>query len=150
MTRALLAVMLLAATTSTTKIPPPVITATVPVTVNVPSSVTSPEQARPFFDAFSWESFIALSWPAANPNTQRNVPLNPSDPNTFINFSGRKAPVWMTWKQSWELFGQRPPTPWSSFADPQPPCAGTPAGTDQIVRTAKAGSYLDEIGRAHV
>ena len=87
-------------------VPKPVITATVPVTVNVPSSVTSPEQARPFFDAFSWQSFIALNWPAANPNAQRNVPLNPTDPNTFLNFSGRKTPVWQTWKQSWELFGQ--------------------------------------------
>jgi hypothetical protein len=137
---------LLFATSSS--IPPTVISATVPVTVNVPSGVTSPEQARPFFDAFSWQSFIALNWPAANPSTQRNVPLNPTDPNTFLSYSGRKAPVWMTWKQSWELFGQRPPTPWSSFADPRPPCAGSAAGSDQIVRTAKAGSYLDDVNQA--
>jgi hypothetical protein len=143
---ALFALVFLAATSST--IPKPVITATVPVTVNVPSSVTTPEQARPFFDAFSWQSFIALNWPAANPTTQRNVPLNPNDPNTFLNLSGRKTPVWMTWKQSWELFGQRPPTPWTSFSDPQPPCGGSTSGADTLVRSAKAGSYLDDVNQA--
>ena len=52
---ALFLIALLAASSA----PKPVITPTVPVTVNVPSSVTSPDQARPFFDAFSWQSFIA-------------------------------------------------------------------------------------------
>lgn len=141
--KAALVALVLFATSST--IPKPVLTATMPVTVNVPSSVSSPEQARPFFDAFSWQSFIALNWPAANPNAQRNVPLNPNDPNTFLQFSGRKTPVWMTWKQSWELFQQNPPTPWSSFADPQPPCAG---GGETLVRSAKAGSYLDDVNQA--
>ena len=36
-----------------------------PVVVNIPSSVMTPEQARPFFDDFSWRTFIALNWPAA-------------------------------------------------------------------------------------
>ena len=146
MKRALFALAVLAATPPPTN-PKPVISATVPVTVNVPSSVTSPEQARPFFDAFSWQSLIALNWPAANPTTQRNVPLNPGDPNAFLN-AGRKTPVWMTWKQSWELFGQRPPTPWTSFADPAPPCSGGSAGADTLVRSAKAGSYLDDVNQA--
>jgi len=146
MKSAVLGLALLAATSSS--IPKPVITATMPVTVNVPPSVTSPEQARPFFDAFSWESFIALNWPAAKPNAQRNVPLNPNDPNTFLTQSGRAIPVWQTWKQSWELFGQNPPTPWTSFADPQPPCSGAGAGTDTLVRSAKAGSYLDDVNQA--
>src|SRR5438034_2593691 len=35
-----------------------------PVVVNIPPGITSPEQARPFFDDFSWRSFIALNWPA--------------------------------------------------------------------------------------
>lgn len=143
---ALFALVFLAATSSTA--PPPAISATVPVTVNVPSSVTTGDQARPFFDAFSWQSFIALNWPAANPGSQRNVPLNPNDPNTFLTKSGRTTPVWMTWKQSWELFGQRPPTPWTSFADPQPPCSGSSPGADTLVRSAKAGSVLDDVNQA--
>src|SRR3954452_7241634 len=32
-----------------------------PVVVNIAPGVTSPEQARPFFDDFSWRSFIALN-----------------------------------------------------------------------------------------
>src|SRR5205085_1029500 len=76
---------------------------------------------------------------------QLNVPLNPNDPNTFQKLSGRSIPVWQTWKQSWELFGQNPPTPWTSFADPQPPCSG---GGEILVRSAKAGSYLDDVNQA--
>ena len=36
-----------------------------PLAVTLPDGNVTPEQARPYFDYFSWESFIALNWPAA-------------------------------------------------------------------------------------
>ena len=40
---------------------------------------------RPFFDYFSWESFIALNWPASS---SRGVPNDPNNPSAFLNAGG--------------------------------------------------------------
>ncbi|MES1244074.1 MAG: hypothetical protein ABUT39_20895, partial [Acidobacteriota bacterium] len=45
--------------------PAPSFSGNIPLDVTIPSGVTTPEQARPFFDTFSWQSFVALNWPAA-------------------------------------------------------------------------------------
>jgi hypothetical protein len=66
--------------------PPPVKPATpsgiLPVEVTIPSGVTTPEQARPYFDDFSWRSFIAFNWPAVP--GRHGVPKSPNDPNIFL------------------------------------------------------------------
>lgn len=46
--------------------PAPTLSGNLPLAVSIPSGVTTPEQARPFFDTFSWQSFVALNWPAAS------------------------------------------------------------------------------------
>ena len=73
-----------------------------PVVVDIPSGVTTPEQARPFFDDFSWRTFIALNWPAAP--GKRGVPKSPNDPNVFLNAGKSYQTVWGTYREAYELY----------------------------------------------
>ena len=72
---------------------------------------------RPAFDRFSWQTFIALCWPATE--GQRGIPLNPNDPNTFLNMTNSTPVVWTSYKNQWDLFGQgsQTPSPWNSWTD---------------------------------
>ena len=61
-----------------------------------------------FFDAYSWQTFIALNWPAASGS--RGVP------DTAKNHCDRTAPrVWETWKSVEEAFvpGGIAPAAWN-------------------------------------
>jgi hypothetical protein len=78
-----------------------------------------------FFDDFSWRSFVALIWPAAN--GQRGIP-DPAQTNFPVN-----APVvFETYKADWESFpppmSSNPPPaplPWTSFAGTANPCGSS-------------------------
>ncbi|MBS1728833.1 MAG: hypothetical protein JST51_19105 [Armatimonadetes bacterium] len=114
----------------TTNAPPP--TATGPIVPklsgNVPTEVTgasptkTPEENRPFFDQFSWQSFIALCWPANT--SKRGVPANPNDPAMLLTMKNTTPIVWVSYKNQWDLFaqGNNRPSPWNSFDDPINPC----------------------------
>ena len=96
------------------------------------SSSTLPTEALPCanngitqFDDFSWRSFIALIWPAAN--GQRGVP-----DTSKTNFPVNVPLVFETYKADWETFP--PPTspnpppapaPWTSFAGTTNPCGSS-------------------------
>ncbi len=56
----------------------------------------SEEQANRMFNCYSWQTFIALFWPASE--TQRGVP----DKTKSIADSGQR--VWGTYKQTYEMF----------------------------------------------
>src|SRR6185295_917282 len=87
--------------------PSPVISGNIPQQVVLPTTSptpSTPEGFRPFFDYFSWESFIALNWPASS---KRGVPENPTDPSVFFNAPNGTAVVWGTYKDSFDLFGQQ-------------------------------------------
>lgn len=124
-------------------IPEPALSGVIPRRVqNLPSTGT-PEQARPFFDTFSWQSFIALNWPA-EPG-KRGVARMPNDPAVMRN--PPKGPrVWDTYKSADDLFGQGTagPTPWDSFDNPVAVCE--PAHPAQRVFTmmTKAGTVLSD------
>jgi hypothetical protein len=129
--------------------PQPVVSGNIPLAVpNIPSSVTTPEQARPFFDYFSWESFIALNWPAAQ--GQRGVPNQPDNPQVFYQAAQGGAVVWNTYKDSFELFGQKDqrPTPWDSTSVPIAPCQNTPPGMLTLTLITKGDTTLDDINQA--
>lgn len=68
------------------------------------------------FDVFSWESFIALNWPAASVGT----------PDTSVNIGQRPgAPtVWQTYKESRDIFlpGGATPPPWGKDVPPPAVC----------------------------
>jgi hypothetical protein len=107
--------------------------------------VTSPEQARPFFDSFSWQSFIALNWPAA-PKGPRGTPNQPNDPATFLGAANGTTVVWGTYKPDYELFDQPAsarPTAWNAPNAPVGPCKNAPAGQKVFVRFSKGDSVLD-------
>ncbi|HYO16173.1 MAG TPA: hypothetical protein VE685_23490 [Thermoanaerobaculia bacterium] len=115
--------------------PPPSFSGNIPLSVSIPSGVTTPEQARPFFDTFSWQSFVALSWPAA-PNGPRGTPDQPNNPAVFLNAAAGGQPVvWGTYKEDFELFdqGNNRPTPWESTTVPVNPCGNTPMSPGQKV-----------------
>ena len=92
-----------------------------PLSVSVPTA-TSPENARPWFDQFSWQSFIALNWPV-DPK-RRGTPLEPDNPNIFQKPPAGSDTVWGSYKEAYELFGQedKAPTPWDSYDIPVPVC----------------------------
>jgi hypothetical protein len=120
----------------------------VPLAVLVPQSVQTPEQARPYFDYFSWQSFIALNWPASA--DARGVPQQPDNPEVFLKAAGGAAVVWGTYKESFELFGQKNqrPTAWESFETPVSPCQGAAAGQKALVLLSKGDTTLDQINQA--
>jgi len=124
-----------------------------PLSVNVPFSIT-PEQARPWFDVFSWQSFLAMQWPSLLSN--RGEPVSPLDPSTLINPPAGSTPVFSSYKEAFELFGQgdSTPTPWSSYDVPVSPCPESAsdstdhAGNKTFVMVGKSGTLLDEINEA--
>jgi hypothetical protein len=78
-----------------------------------------------FFDDFSWRSFVALIWPAAN--GQRGVP-----DTAQTNFPANVPLVFATYKADWESFppptSPNPPpapSPWASFAGTANPCGSS-------------------------
>jgi len=121
--------------------PPPVVTGNLPAAVQIPSGVTSPEQTRPFFDYFSWESFIALDWPTIG----HGVPNQPTNPNIFLQSSNGAATVWTSYKSSFALFGQRDQRPpaWGSDVLPVSPCGTAKPDATTLVMAAKGGELLN-------
>ena len=126
--------------------PAPSFSGNIPLAVSIPSGVSTPEQARPFFDTFSWQSFVALNWPAAAGS--RGTPNQPNTPSVFLNAaSGAQPVVWGTYKEDFELFDQKNnrPTPWESSTIPVNPCGGTQIDPGQkvFVRYSKGDSVVE-------
>jgi hypothetical protein len=127
--------------------PTPTITGNIPLTVQV-GNVNSPEAARPFFDNFSWESFIALNWPAAT--SSRGIPEQPNNSNVFLNAASGAPVVWGSYKDSFDLFGQRDqrPSSWNSPASPISPCPNAQAGQKMLIFITKGDTPLMETKQA--
>src|ERR1700752_2082119 len=119
----------------------------VPVVVNVPSTAT-PLQSRPFFDDFSWRSFIALNWPAV-PN-KRGVPNSPHDPSVFLNAGQSYLSVWGTYRTASELYriDTKPPVPFSSPQGTNTICGEITLGSKILLMAAKSGTLLEDIDQA--
>jgi len=139
---------------SATALPTPSISSTIPVQVNLPPNPSSPESVRPWFDTFSWQSFIALNWPV-NPAwpddpTQRGIPQSPDDPSTFRAAKPGAVTVWGSYKEAYELFsqqGQRP-SAWTSNDDPIGLCAHLGTSSKKMVMINKGGTVLDGLDEA--
>jgi hypothetical protein len=86
------------------------------------------------FDEFSWQSFVALNWPAAG--------VGLPDTSVVIGQNGDAPAVWESYKEPYEVFlhdGGRPP-PWGSPRDIPAACRslGAAAGTPVLNMTQKA------------
>ena len=130
--------------------PIPSVTADLPYIVPLdsrPKGLT-PQQSRPWFDDFSWQSFIALNWPAKlGPD---GIPLR-GVPDTSKSIGDPGPRVWESWKTDYELFqeGGEPPSAWNSYDVVDPPCgiseargATTPLRLKLLPLVAKGGSVL--------
>lgn len=141
-------------TKSGTATPPaPVLSGNIPLDVTPPSGST-PEQARPWFDTFSWQSFIALNWPVTptwpeDPKT-RGMANAPNDPSVFKSAANGTTTVWGSYKEAVELFstGDKRPSAWTSNGDPLGLCATLPPGSKKMVMINKGGTLLNGINEA--
>lgn len=133
--------------------PAPALSGNIPLAVaglgGLPPNAT-PEQARPFFDTFSWQEFVALSWPV-DPGAPRGTAREPANPAVFLGAAAGAQPVvWASYKADFELFdqgSQRPPA-WDSPAIPVNPCGNVPAGTHVFTRVTKGDNLLQTSNQA--
>jgi hypothetical protein len=111
--RVLIAFVIGAAGTAAAQVPPPMVS---PDRLqDVPSTTGDP---FPFFDNYSWRSFIALNWPATA------GPANRGQPDRTRAFGDTNGPrTWVTWKSRYEIFQPAGalPAPWASY-NGQNPC----------------------------
>ena len=116
--------------------------------LGLPGSFSTPLEIRPYFDYFSWESFIALNWPAASGS--RGVPDQPGNSSVFLNAASGTPVVWGTYKDSFDLFGQKDqrPSPWESNSNPVSPCPNGPAGQKTLIFTSKGNTPLMQTTQA--
>lgn len=118
------------------------------VTATPPFSLTSLQQN---FDEMSWQTFIALNWPA----------LDNGDPNTGTPIGQQDgATVWESWKESYQIFlakGQTP-NPWNAPATIPKACEGLGSGRllqqmgkvpdvlDEFIQPFQSGPLVDQSG----
>ena len=96
-----------------------------PATVAVPQQNPDLSQLQTDFDVFSWQTFVALNWPA-NSN---------GSPNTDVTIGQQGAltqSVWETWKELIEVFKDdgTAPAPWEVDNRYVPPECRTLTGPD--------------------
>lgn len=134
-------------------IPAPVISGQIPSVVPIPANAPAdapPEQFRPYFDWFSWESFIALNWPASN--VGRGNAQDPNDPAAFTSMTNTTPVTWATYKANWELYDQydQRPTPWNDYAVPYTPsvCEQAKPTDRQMVMVTKGDTVLQDVNEA--
>jgi hypothetical protein len=117
-----------------------------PVVVNVPN--VTPEQARPFFDDFSWRSFIALNWPAVP--DKHGVPKSPDDPKVFTGAGTSYPTVWGTFREAYELYrvDDTNPVAFAGSATTNTVCGPTAPGVKILLMAAKSGTLLQDVDQA--
>lgn len=128
--------------------PAAAITGNIPMAVPLPAKFSTPLEIRPYFDYFSWQSFIALNWPATA--GQRGVPNQPANPSVFLGAPSGAPVVWGSYKDTFDLFGQgdNRPTPWESFNSPVNAC-GTPApGQKTLIFSTMSDTQLMQTKQA--
>jgi hypothetical protein len=138
---------------------------TVNVSPVLPHVVSNPDAGRPSFDEFSWESFIALNWPAKKGPDGKPL-RGVADTGKSLDEPGPR--VWETWKADYELFQDEgaPPSDWDSYDVTNPPCNFAEDGNTQLnlkvlpmvakglsllpggVNQAMGGPLIDQNGKA--
>lgn len=140
---ALLSPLTFAAPTLSTQIP-------FDVTVVTPPAPTL-SSLQQDFDVLSWQTFIALNWPAlANGNPNTGVQIGKQD----------GATVWESWRESYQIFLPKGQTPAGWSAPPSIPkvCEGLKSGRllqqmgkvpdvlDEFIQPFQSGPLVDQSG----
>src|SRR5256885_9191063 len=76
--------------------PPIVLKPAIPGDVNVTATTVSIDTFQPDFDVYSWNTFIALNWPAG--------PNGNADPGTKIGQNGDNDTVWEHYRDVSNIF----------------------------------------------
>jgi hypothetical protein len=87
-----------------------------------PPASGSVDELQPYFDAYSWKTFVALNWPV-RPGT--------TEPDAATVIGRADAPtVWESWKGAWEIFLEdgAEPSPWGTTGELPEPCRSAAAG----------------------
>lgn len=126
----------------------PSLNGTVPVEVVLPPGPASPVDVRPWFDDFSWRSFVALNWPVVPDHP--GVPATPDQPKTLIDAPAGYVSVWDSYRDASDLFrpDAQPPIP---FSDPQqsPTLCGTPSAGNKVLQMqGEQGTVLGDVEQA--
>jgi hypothetical protein len=135
------------ATSVSTSVPTetlPVLSSTMPLEITATKPV-SLESLQHDFDVFSWQSFIALNWPANPDGTPNNQLVIGQAPNGPV--------VWQSWKESRDIFlpdGAKPPA-WNEPNALPEVCKDIdpttiPAGAIHLTQVGKTPNVLDESG----
>ena len=120
----------------------PTLSSTIPleITANPPFNL---ESLQHDFDVFSWQSFVALNWPANPDGTPNN--------NLVIGQQPGGPVVWQSWKESRDIFlpdGAQPPA-WNQPNPVPEVCKDIgkiPDGTIHLTQVGKTPNVLDESG----
>jgi hypothetical protein len=94
--------------------PPPIVLSTaIPGDVNVTAQTISIDALQPDFDVYSWNTFIALNWPAGADGN--------ADPKKTIGQNGDNDTVWEHYRDVSDIFlpGGKRPT-WNGPSQPPP------------------------------
>ncbi|WP_368309738.1 hypothetical protein [Luteibacter sp. CQ10] len=123
----------------------PTLTPQVPLEVTSTKNPPTLDSLQHDFDVFSWQSFIALNWPANADGT----------PNTGVTIGqATNSPVvWESYRESRDIFlpGGAPPAPWGQESPLPPVCKNIdakhlPPGTMHLTQVGKTPNVLDESG----
>ena len=122
---------------------------TLPVAVDLSDNPPDPLAARPDFDNYSWQTFVALSWPVDG--AQRGAPANPGDPQTLLSAGNSYATVWGSYREAFELYtGATRPAPFDGPDGVPLGPGGKPLCTDggtasrTLVMSTKVGTDLED------
>lgn len=128
---------------SASGVPAPVISGDMPVAIPPHDTSLSPTDSRPFFDVFSWQSFIALNWPVVQ--GKPGVANQPDNPQVFQSAPNGTPVVWMSYKTVDDLFGtgNDRPLPWATGPNAATTIPEVKAGMPMLSRATKAKSPTD-------
>lgn len=112
-----------------------------------PHSTPTPEAARPFFDSFSWQSFVALMWPA-DP-AQRGAPLKPNAAAALTTAGNAYPTVWGSYLTDTDLFpgGSKRPIDWRSVST-SVACPQAARDAKVLTMISKSGSLLTDMSQS--
>ncbi|WP_202944163.1 hypothetical protein [Cellvibrio japonicus] len=133
------------ASSSSSANPLPVLSSTIPLEITVSTTPVTLESLQHDFDVFSWQSFVALNWPANPDGTPNNNLVIGQNPNGPV--------VWQSWRESYTIFlpDGATPAPWGQASSLPDACKGIdpgsiPPGTLQLTQVGKTPNVLDESG----
>ncbi len=126
--------------------PGPTISGMLPASLP-PHSTPTPEAARPFFDTFSWQSFVALMWPVDS--SRRGAPRDPTDPATLTAAGNAYPTVWGSYLTDTDLFpgGSKRPIDWQSVST-SVACPQAATGAKVLTMISKSGSLLTDMSQS--